>query len=337
MKYSNEKSKSALLVNLIGIPNVRKPNLSQLKTENITSFLKLAEKNKIPLLFLREVASKIERDSIRTTLLQYEEKYEKSLDLTKFVASLLKNSGVHYTFFKTLKPFPYVPSDVDVLFWTNNDLKKAVRTLTGEGCIVLNRDAYGVTMFSPLHNMNIDLTTQIAVSGLIYVNKKLLVDQVNELEFYGTMVRTLSSPADLVVVTAHSIFKEQMFILSDYYFLVMFKQYWEESSELAKKLHLSHALKTMLKMTGAVTLDAFGSLTSLTEEFKTLGITHMGISCKKNIRLPKKYNLGTIMVEFLKKLTTDPSTMNSLPSVARSLCNPAFYLKTLEHATRKRY
>ena len=226
MNYRNEKSQSALLVNLIGIPNVRKPDLSQLKTENITNFLKLAEKNKIPLLFLREAASKIELEATKTMLLKYEEKYERSIELTKFVASAFKKSDINYTFFKTMKPFPYVPSDVDVLFWTNSDLKKAVRTLTGEGCKVLAEDTYGVTMFSPLHDLNIDLTTQIAVSGLIYVNKESLVNHTRELEFYGTTVKTLNSPADLVVVTAHSIFKEQMFTLSDYYFLVMFKQHW---------------------------------------------------------------------------------------------------------------
>jgi len=337
MKYNIEKPKSTLLVKLIGIPNVCKPTFFQLRTEDVPDFLQIAEQNKIPLLFLRNLASGLESPSVKSTLLRYEKEYKRTMDLMGFVASTLEPVNANYTLFKTLKPFPYVPSDVDVLLLSDNDLKKVVRALMSEGCIVLDGDAYGVTMFSPIHKMNIDLTTQIAVSGLVYVNKELLIDHVCELDVHGTIVRTLSSPADLLVVTAHSIFKEQMFTLSDYYAFVTLAQYWEETSKLAEKLHLKHALNTLLNMTRSVTLDAFGPLNPLTKEFNALGITYAISASENNIELPKKYDVSTIVVEFLKKLMTDSVTLSSLSSAARSFYNPSFYRKLLQHATREKY
>lgn len=337
MQYDNEKSKSTLLVKLIGIPDICKPASPQLRTENIPGFLQTAEQNKIPLLFLRAAAESSKEYPIKSTLLRYEEKYRRTLDLITFVTCLLEKRRTRYTLFKTLKPFPYTPSDVDVLLWSDEDLKTVTRTLKCEGCVPLERNVYGVTMFSPSHRMNIDLTTQVAVSGLIYMNKELLFDHVDELEVCGELVRTLEPHADILAVTAHSIFKEQMYTLNDYYTFTMLTQHWKETSKLAEKLHLKHALETALRMTEAITSNAFGSSNPLTKEFKALGITHATASSGKDIELPKKYDLATIIVEFFKKITADPLAMNSLSSAAQSFYNPAFYRKIVEHATRGKY
>ena len=337
MPYDKEPSKSSLLVQYIGIPGVCNSDISQLNITNVPGFLQKAKQNKIPLLFLRTVASLLDGYPLQSTLLRYEEQYQRTLDLTKFVAALLENCETPYTLFKTVKPFPYVPSDIDVLLLSNNDLEKVINTLKGKNCIVLDRDNYGVTMFSLAHRMCIDLTTQVAVSGIIYVNKKVLFDHVSELDFSGTMVRILEPHAELLTVTAHSIFKEQMYTLNDYYAIVMLTQHWEEASKLAEKLHLKHALETVLKMTRTITVNAFGSLNPLMEGFETLGITSAAASSGKDIELPKKYELAPIIVEFLKKFATDRLALNSLSSVTRSLCSPEFYRRIVNHATREKY
>jgi len=334
---SDKKNPTALLVKAIGVPGVCGSVCSQLTTKNFHFFLKLAEKNKIPLLFLRTVAPNFKNSSIKSSLLRYEESHQRTLDLIKFVAGLLENEGTPYTIFKTIKPFPYVPSDVDVLLRSDQDLKTVVKALMAKGCIVLDGDTYGVTMFSPAHKMNIDITTQVAVSGIVYVNKKLLFDHVHEVEIDGTMVRTLEPHVDLLVVTGHSVFKEQMYTLSDYYTFVMSLQQWEKASKLADKFHLKPALETVLKITETLTLNAFGSCNIITKRFSPLRITHESTFRDKNIDMPKKYDLSTILVDFSKKIATDPDTLRSLSSAFRSCCNPSFYLKLVEHVTREKY
>lgn len=336
MNLDNKTSKSTLIVKSIGIPDVCNP-LMRLRIENVPTFLQIAEKNKIPLFFLRRIGSGVDASPCISTLLRYEQRYQKTFNLVKFVAGILEKEKISYTFFKTLKPFPYVPSDVDILLWSNKDLKTLEERLKSKDCISLKKDAYGLTMFSPSHNLNIDLTTQIAVSGMVYINKELIFDHVKELDVYGNVVRTLEPSAELLAVIAHSVFKEQMFTLSDYYTLVLLAKHWEEASKLAGKLHLKSAFETVLRLTETVTLNAFGSLTPLFKKFIMLGIRHNSTSYDKAIELPKKYDLSTIVVELFTKVAIDPIARSSLFSVARSFYNPSFYQKMVEHITRENY
>jgi hypothetical protein len=337
MHRGNKTSKSTLVVRSIGIPGVFNPTLTNLRTEDVPSFLQVAEKNKIPLLFLRTIVSGVSDHPFVSALLRYEQRHQRTLDLVKFVSSILEEEKIRYTFFKTLKPFPYVPSDVDILLWSNDDLKSLEKRLNGEDCVSLERDAYGVTMFNSTYKLNIDLTTQIAVSGMVYMNKELIFDHVNEINFYGNMVQTLDPPAELLAVMAHSVFKEQIFTLSDYYTLVLSAQYWEEASKLAEKLHLKHALETVLKLTNSITVSAFGSLRPLSRKTKALEINYEPTFSDEEIELPKKYDLSSMIVELLKKFATDSNTTRSLSTAAKSFGDPAFYRKIIEHITREKY
>lgn len=336
MQFTDKNSKSTDLVRLIGIPNICEPTL-KLESDSIPSFLTTAEQNKIPLLFLKTATYNIKNHNIQHILSQYEKKNKNTLDLIASTAKLLEKIGVRHTFFKTLKPFPYTPSDVDVLLWSNKNLKTIVKALKSQGCISLEKSTYGVTMFSPKHKMNVDLTTQIAVSGLIYVNKELLFSCISQVEICENTVQTLKPSADLLVVASHSIFKEQTYTLSDYYTFVMLTQHWKEAAELAKKFHLKHAFDTILKMTKAMTIIAFGSANPLMKSFEEVGVANAEELISEDFELPKKYDLATLTVAFLKKIKDDPISKKSLFHMAQSASHPAFYKKVIEHATRETY
>jgi len=336
MQFTDKTSNSIVLVRLIGIPGICKPTTNVGK-ESIPNFLSLAEQNKIPLLFLETAAYDTKNQNIQHILSQYRERRKNASDLIAFTANLFEKIGVRYTFFKTLKPFPYTPSDVDVLLWSDNSLKIVAKALKNQGCIPLEKNAYGVTMFSQKYKMNIDLTTQIAVSGLVYLNKELLFDNVSRLEVYEMQIQTLEPSADLLVVAAHSIFKEQMYTLSDYYTFTMLLQHWKEAIKLAEKFHIKHALETVLKMTMATTLIAFGPTNPLTKKFEEIGVVNTAKLFSQNFELPKKYDLTTLAVAFFKKIKDDPVSMKSLSHMARSASNFSFYRKIMEHVARKTY
>jgi len=336
MQFSRENSKSISLVRHIGIPNICKPIL-KLENNSFPTFLATAEQNKIPLFFLKTAACGIKNHDVQYVLSQYEKKHKNTLDLITSTAQLLEKIGACYSFLKTLKPFPYTPSDIDVLLWSNENLGTIVKILKSQGCIPLEKSAYGITMFSPKYKMNLDLTTQIAVSGLIYVDKESLSSCISQFEIGGSIVQTLKPSADLLVVAAHSIFKEQTYTLSDYYTFVLLTQYWKEAAKLAKELHLKHAFNTVLKMTEAVTIIAFGSANSLMKSFEEVGITNAEETSGQEFELPKKYDLATLSIAFLKKIKDDPMSKKSLFHIAQSASHPTFYKRLLEHALRKTY
>jgi len=336
MKCSHENSKSISLVKHIGIPNICKPIL-KLESNSFPTFLATAEKNKIPLLFLKIAASGIKNHNLQHVLSQYEQRHKNTLGLIAFTAKLLEKMGACYTFFKTLKPFPYTPSDVDVLLLSNENLRTIIRVLKTQGCIPLEKSAYGITMFCSKYKMNLDLTTEIAVSGLIYVDKESLSSCISRFEIDGSIVQTLKPSADLLVVGAHSIFKEQMFTLSDYYTFVMLTQYWKEATRLTKKFQLEYAFNTMLKMAEALTIIAFGSANSLMRSFEEVGVANAKEASVQSFELPKRYDIATLTIAFLKKIKDNPVSKKSLFHIAQSASHPTFYKKFLEHATRKTY
>lgn len=336
MHFTNKNSKSKSLVRLIGIPGICEP-ATRLENKDIPRFLPVAQQNKIPLLFLETAANNIESHNIQAILSLYQKRHRNALDLMTFTANLLEEKGISYTFFKTLKPFPHTPSDIDILLWSDENLKTITKELKIQGCIPLEKNTYGVTLFSPKHKMNIDLTTQIAVSGLIYVNKELLFDYTGKVEKYGTTIHTVETSADLIVVAAHNMFKEQMYTLNDYYTFAMLTQHWKKAAKIAKEFHLEHALYIILKMAKTITLIAFGPMSPLMKKFEEAGVTNTAELISEDFELPKKYDIATLAVAFLKKIKADPISLNSLPLMARSASKPFFYKKIVEHAIRKTY
>lgn len=335
MQSADSSTKSTSIAKSIGIPSICEPTI-QLENTDIQSFLPAAEQNKIPLLFLKTVTRKTKNHNIQHALSHYEERYKNTLNLIASTADLLEKIRVPYTLFKTLKPFPYTPSDIDILLLKDENLQTATKTLKNQGCTPLGKDSYGITMLSPKHKMNIDLTAQIAVSGLIYMNKKLLFNNLCKVEVNKKTVQTLKPSANLLVSAAHSIFKEQTYTLSDYYTVVMFTEHWRETIKLAEKLHLEYAFDMALRMAKEVTINVFGSTSALMRKFMEVGVINV-VESDEKLELPKKHDLTTLMVAFLKKIMEDPVSKQSLPGMAQSFYDPAFYRKIIEHATRKTY
>jgi hypothetical protein len=88
-------------------------------------------------------------------------------------------------------------------------------------------------------------------------------------------VQTLKPTAELLVVAAHGVFKEQTYTLSDYYTFAMFAQHWKEATKLAENFYLEYAFDMTLKMTKQVTADSFGSTSALMKKFVELGVVNI--------------------------------------------------------------
>jgi putative nucleotidyltransferase-like protein len=336
MKSSCLSSQSISLVRMLGIVNKFQPTF-QKENGNPGSLFPLAKKNKIALLFLKTIATFGKYPEINNSLLQYEEKNKSFLDLTTFVSNLFEKKKVSYSLFKTLKPFPSTPSDIDVLFWSKRELERAIALLENNGCISLEKSDYGLTMFSPKHKLNIDLTTQVAVSGFIYVDKEAIFKHVKTLQVSGTTVQTLEPEVDLLVIAAHSLFKEQLYTLNDYYSFVLSAQSWEKAIELSDSFHLKQSLNVVLETTIGITASAFGSLNPIETEIghKVL-LNRFGLDCHK-LEFPKKYALGTIGTAYQNKIRTDAVSQKSLLRVVRLAAKPELYHRIVQHVIRKTY
>jgi len=198
-------------------------------------------------------------------------------------------------------------------------------------------------MFSVDHGVNVDLTTEVAVSSFIYLDKNLLFKHTSQAEVYGFKVQTLKPQAELVTVTAHCMYKEQMYTLSDYYTLALSLQHYQdyqEASELAESAHAKFAFEVALKLTYDITVNAFGSDKTLIEKFKNTlqkiamsEVTRLG----KSFDLPAKYPPSIVLRSLSKKLLEDPIARKSFPTTLKSSIQPQAINKLLKHITRNAY
>lgn len=327
-----------LLIKSIGIPGLieGEGNLPL----NGTSILHLAKLNKIPLFFLESLRKFKKHPTLEIEDSRYRDKQRKTLNLIATFSSLLEESGIHYTIFKTLKPFHYTPADIDVLIYSSKELTKASHILEKINLKPLGKDLYGLTMFSFDHDINVDLTTEVAVSGLIYLNKNLLFNHISQVKVNGFEVKTLKNYAELVMIASHCMYKEQMYMISDYYAFALSSQYYQEAFELAESTHTKFALEVALKLTYDITINAFGPDNNLIDRLKnalqTVNVKR-GIQTHKCFDLPMKYPPSIMIKGVSKKLLEDPVSRKSLPTGFKSILQPKFINKLFEHMTRKGY
>lgn len=327
-----------MLIKSIGLPGLVEGEAPPLK--EALSLLQLAELNKTPLLYLESLRNLKRYPPFEAQLSRYRDKHRKTLDLTALVSSLLEELGIRYTIFKTLKPFLYTPADIDILLRSTRDLTKASQTLEKKGLKPLDRDLYGLTMFSVRHNLNVDLTTEVAASSFIYLDKNLLFKHASQVKVDGFKVQTLKPHADLVTVAAHCMYKEQMYTLSDYYTFALLSQHYQEALELAESTHTKFALEAALKLTYDITVNAFGSDNNLIERLNNslqTADTNRIIQTGKRLDLPMKYPPSIVLRGLSKKLLEDPVSRKSLPTALKSTLQPKSINRLLEHIMRKGY
>ena len=327
-----------LLIRSIGLPELVESKPASLN--EALSLIKLAKLNKMSLFFLESLGRFRRHLPLEAQLLHYRDKHRKTLELTALVSSLFEELDIRYTIFKTLKPFPYTPADIDILLRSTRDLTKASQILEKKGLKPLDRDLYGLTMFSVDHSLNVDLTTEVAASSFIYLDKNLLFKHASQVKVDGFKVQTLKPHADLVAVAAHCMYKEQIYTLSDYYTFALSSQYYQEALELAENAHAKFALETALKLTYDITINAFGSENNLIERLENslqrVNTSRM-VQIKNHLDLPIKYSPSIVVRGLSKKLLEDPVSRNSLPTALKSTIQPKTINRLLEHITRKGY
>jgi len=333
MKISKD---TLLLVKYIGLPDLVQNKVPSYK--EALRFLHLAKLNKTPLLFLESLRKFEDNEYLESQLSWFWERHRKTLNLVALVSRLLKEWDLHYLVFKTLKPFPYTPADIDILLQSSIDLAKASKILKKNGFVPLDKNHYGLTMLSNSYNLNVDLTTEIAASNFIYLNKNLLFNQTRQVRIEGAEVEVLETSVDLVVVATHCMYKEQMYTLSDYYTFALSSKLFPQAIEFAENSYTKFALEIAFKLTYDITINAFGSnnkiIEILNKLFQTVN-THK--ITRKPANLPMKCPFNIFLYGLFHKIFKDSISRNSLPITLKSSLEPRFLERVLNHIIRKRY
>ncbi len=138
-----------------------------------------------------------------------------TMNLIETISEYFEKDDIQYTYFKTIKPFKHTPNDIDIILNTNKDIKKAYKLLYKNGWVFLDNDKYGITMYNRKYDINIDLHLEIMVSNLLYLNKNILIENINMLNLNDRYIITLNNEAEIVAIISHIAYKEHMLTISD--------------------------------------------------------------------------------------------------------------------------
>ena len=216
-----------------GTPSIKKANIDEL--------IKIAAKNKILLQFLRvtQLDEKL--------LLLEEAKYRKFLENLALTQEALNN--LDHVFIKLRKPVAYVPSDIDILI-LRNLISKAVHRLMGKGFRIEVAEPYCITMTR--NEAIIDLYVYPTLGGIIYINTDKLFEYKEDIEFNGVKIQTLDPSAEALVTMAHSMYKERIYTLND--FFTVEKWMSKKTVRLAQELNCEDALKVAMNLNKKIRL-----------------------------------------------------------------------------------
>ncbi|NIQ06680.1 MAG: nucleotidyltransferase family protein [Candidatus Korarchaeota archaeon] len=310
------------LINVIGLPGGRTPKHKTIIAPR--KLLELARKNKVPLLFLKKINTLQREQTI------YERRYTQFLQMLHFLATSFSRIGLHYTLIKTLKPFSYVPSDIDILVERKKDLRKAVSRLREAGLKVSDEGKNETTLFSEKYTLNVDLYLELNVIDFIYLNKAHLFKHTFPKKIHASEIWTLQPPAELVVVAAHALYKEQMFTLSEFYTFIAYLHHIEEGKTIASNTRTQIAYNLMLHFV----YELLKCLTTERQRSKEGRVSNRVLAEK--LKLPQKVSFNLLLKAFWEKIFDKYAFVTFFEGL-KHLLTPNFYKNLISHTYRETY
>ena len=167
------------------------------------------------------------------------------------IVQLLNKCDVGFVIYKTLRPVPDTPVDIDVLVESNHEILRALNCLKRRFNIeIWSVDRYSIGIRVPELKEFIDLYVKPHVADLVYMDSKLIIRNVTYLhvkEFDIDMMVPVPSPEiEFCNILAHSIIKERLATLNDILSLFSY-EYISKKDQILKfisenSLNISYAI-----------------------------------------------------------------------------------------------
>jgi len=207
-----------------------------LTDKDLKDLLLYAYINKVSSLLLKRPINDL-LAKLRLKLLQQRRNF---LIHLKHVVEMLDKSGTDYVVFKTLRPVPETPVDIDVLVRSKDDVYRAVAYLRKRFSVkVWDEDRYSIGIRIPELSEFIDFYVKPHVADFVYLDSDALIDNrvymhVNELGI-EVLVPIPKPELEFCTILAHSIVKEGLVTLNDVLSLITY-ELLSSRDELAKLL-----------------------------------------------------------------------------------------------------
>lgn len=325
------------LLRLVGSPFA--PEMPHINRNIAFKLYKCAKKNRMSYLCLEKLSEKGNLGELEKIHRKEKTKYFEALRAIHNVSKALNNSNIQHAVFKTLRPYKSTTVDIDILVFGNKvEYLKSIKSMQSVGYQILARGPRSVTLRDQKSNLGVDLYEQVAVSFVTYLDKEKLVEFVATAQLLNDEIKTLKPEADLVAIIAHSVIKEQMYTLSEYYTFIYYLELMDINNfiQILKQNNITSAARTHAAITALLHRTAHKTIPSkLQQILNSLGEETLEtyFLAKNNFNTPHKYHMLTVARSLLEKMR-DTKCRTSLATQILHMSNPHFALDFLENLTK---
>lgn len=349
LQASTDNNLNLELIKIIGSPFIPKKHIEYINEKDVNKLYSSAKQNRIPYYFLDVLNKSNKLYFLRNTYIEANKRYLKIFNTMAKVSEFLTSLEIEHAIFKSVKPFPDASVDIDTIIFNTKEYVNLVKLFPKAGWHIIGYGPQSVTCYDAESEVGIDLYREIAVSSMIYVDKDKLKQHIirktlpNDKNIY-----TLEYEADLLCTVAHSVIKEQMFTLAEYYTMLIWISEMNNNNlknlQMLIEIHyMNQPFKSFITLVGLLHKKIFGFIPN-----KILYLTNYlnkeyldeNKFIRNELYTPHKYHSLTVMKSIINKLK-DKKTKNSIALQGYKMMKVKYTLEVIEgvidHITRKTY
>ena len=313
----NSRSREALkLLGTVIIDEITQ--CDQIDEKILIEAFQLSVENRVFLLFYKKFHQQCKRNLISSFFhdpAEEEREIEVYHSILKEIANAASKANLKFLVFKTLKPFPYLVSDLDILLPTTNSFYAFTDILQKQGFRIMSSSSHVKILEKNLNgkSYSVDVHNRITAGGLEYIDKSHLWHDRKIYRFRGEEIYVPSPEWELVIIAAHSVLKEFTISLADFFYTLYLLKEMDKSKliEIVKEGDLVFPFSIFIEVINSIHRFLYSSaldectITPVSMLSKFL-ISKVKSDFKKNPRMPYVYPLYVPFLSHLLKLKSKP-------------------------------
>jgi hypothetical protein len=264
--------------------------------------------------------------------------------LSDLADNLNKWDEAGYSIFKSIKPYPAIPNDTDVLiFGGKKKFESALAYLYECGYIFHEWAPMQTTLYDPRGKGKIgkgkkggtyyiDVYSDISTDYFLYINKNSLIPYIENRELNGAMIRNVQKEVELSIILFHNVFPERTFQLEHFYMPLYHLKDDDFDTNImikfAEEQRLAYAIATNLTIVEFIHNKVFGFVPNrigqLLDKWRRNEF-ELDRFRKFGEKTPYMFSPRTFWITFLHKIK-DNAALKSLFVQGLHMLNPVFFI-----------
>ena len=336
------------IIRLIGTPFISEFNIKH-SGNYLEKVYEKAFSERIAPLFLYKIRNKSLSAILEEKINHIQERERMTRIVLLDLAANLNNwDETGYSIFKSIKPYPAIPNDTDVIiFGGKKKFESALSYLYDCGYIFHEWAPMQTTLYDPRGKGKIgkgkkggtyyiDVYSDISTDYFQYIDKASLLPFIENINMNGTVFKNLQKEIELAIILFHNVFPERTFQLEHFYMPLWHLK--DDDFDIQKminfieKQRLSHAIASNLTIVDYLHKKAFGFVPDVISQLlNQWGRNDYELDRfqKMGEKTPYLFSQKTYWLTFSIKLK-DSKAMKSLFLQGIHMLNPIFFLDVVK-------